>query len=158
MQGGDGRLGEANILLVIPDIFVARRLDAEGLPQVVLEDADFFHVAVADINEQHLRSAGDSGILLMVLAASVNDADVKFLFDLAKPRGQRGSVKAIEAGIEDLAAGPQAIFATSIGGPERADKDIARSSFEVFAAGEQSVQDRPDSAYLLDRFVCYVNN
>ena len=44
VQGRDGRLGQAHVLLEIPDVLVLAAFDAEVLPQIEFEDADLLHV------------------------------------------------------------------------------------------------------------------
>ena len=64
VKGGDRRLGEAHVLLKIPDVFELRTLDAEFLPELVLKLADFPGVVSADIQEEHFRRADHAGGLI----------------------------------------------------------------------------------------------
>jgi hypothetical protein len=158
MQGGDGRRSEADILLVIPDVFEAGRFDAKLLPQLKLELADSLLVESGDVNQKHFRRADDAGALLDVLAAAVDDADAKILLDLAELGGEGRAIEMIEGAIEHLALRAEALLAGGIGGPERTNEDVALNGIEIDRAGEEAVEHSADAADLLDGFVGNVND
>ena len=47
----------------------------------------------ADVDQQHFRRAGDAGLLVDEFPPAINDADVKFLLDLAEARRQGRAIK-----------------------------------------------------------------
>ena len=103
MQRGDRRLGEAHVLLVVPDVLVLAAVDAELFPELEFELADLLRVVAADVDQQNFRHADDAGFLVDELPPAVDDADVERLLDLAEPRRQRRAVERIEAAVEHFA-------------------------------------------------------
>ena len=93
------------------------------------------------------------GLFVHEFTPAVDDADVERLLDLTEPGGERRAVEVVEAGVEDFALRPEAHLAALVAGPEGADQDVARDLLEIDLAGEQPVEDGPDAADLLDRFV-----
>ncbi len=158
VQGGDGRLGQAGVLLVIPDVLVFAAVDAEFFPKLEFEFRQPAGVVAAHVEQDDFGDGNSAGFLVDEFAAAVNDADIERLLDFAESAGQRGAEEIIEAAVEHFAAGPEALLAVGVAGPEGADEDVALGFFEIGFAGEQTVQHRADAADLLNRFVGYVND
>ncbi len=153
MEGGDRGLGEADVLIEIPDVIVLGRIEAEALPAFELEFAELFGVVAGHVDQEDFGRADDAGLLLDELSAAVDDPDAVGLLDLAEAGRQRGAVEGIEAGVEDFAVTAEAGFTPGVGRPEGADQDVARDLVEEDSAGEEAMEDGADAADLVDGFV-----
>ena len=134
--------------LSMPNCFHRSNLNCAELPLV----------EAADVDQQHFGRADHAGLLVDELPPAVDDAHAELLLDLAEAGGQRRAVELVEAGIEHLAVGAEALLAAVSIGQNGPDEDVPVDGIEVDGAGEEALEHRSNAADLLDRLVGDVDN
>ena len=103
-DGFEAGLGDAEVLLVIPDVFVLGGIDVVIFEEDEFEDAHFFGVVGADVDEDDFRFGGDAGEGIVEGFFAVDDFDAEVVFDAGEIVGVVGVAIAVDAGVEDGAA------------------------------------------------------
>ncbi len=151
------KLGDAAILLIIPDVLVAGAFDAEIFKQDEFHHAHFFGVEMTDVDEDHFGFAGDAGERIGEDFGAVDDFDAVFMLDAGEIAGIGRAADAIDAAVKDHAAVEPALGG-AFGGEERSEKDVTFNLRAVGFAGDQAMKDGADAANFLDGFVGNVDD
>ncbi len=150
-DGADGfetRLGDAAILLKIPDVLIAGGFDAEILEEVEFEGIQFGNVVVANVDEDDFRFCRDAGERLVKGPFSVDDFDAVFILDVGEVIGIGGIAQAIEPGIENLRA-VKTILNGSVGGEEGAEENVAANFRTIGFGCDQAVKNKRSRCLLI---------
>ncbi len=152
-KDGEARLGESDVLFIVPARFIARRWDTEGVEELELQFVDRLEGSAGDIDEDDFGALDDTGVRLAQDAAAVNDVHIEAALNLAEGFGKRMIETAIDGGIEHLAFGAEARVGVAIAGEERAEQDGAVDVLGVVVCGDEAFKDGADAAHFVNGFV-----
>jgi hypothetical protein len=140
------RRGQADVLLVFPQVLVQVTPHAELIEEPVFELVEHGGVHVADVDQDDLLAAARAGLLIDEGPSPVDDAHVVQALDLVECGAVARIDQAVDGRVEDLAVLAEPIGDRAIGGEQGTDEDGASNIFQVDGAGEEALQDGSDPA------------
>lgn len=157
-ERGDSRRGEADVLLIFPQVFILIALDAEPLEHLPFEFVSRVLIGTGYIYEQDLGRTFYTSVPVDEGPPAVDYIHVVGVFDVAEGVEVAGLDEAIDRRIEDFAVFAEAVFDRSFGREQGADENRTADRFEIGIAGEEALQDGSDAADFAHDFVGDMDN
>lgn len=157
-NGGQPRLGQAHVHLIVPALFVARGVDAESLVEMALQGVQRLCRGAPDVDQDHLRALLAARDRIAKQPPTVDDLDAVALLNLAEALCIGPGASAVQRGVEHLALGAEPGVGITLGGEQRAEQDGAVDGGDIVGGGEQALQHGADAPDLGHGLVGYVDD